>query len=261
LRLPRSANRRAPGLDDAQDAVLRAHLPIYASLPEELRRRAGMLTHALLQRLRFVGCNGLAITDPIRLVIAFQPCLLLANRGIDALGGLASVLVYPDEFLVHERDEDDAGVVTEGSRALSGQTIDTSRIVLSWQDVLDGLSVHGSEGYNVVIHEFAHHLDHVAEGLLSASPARLQATAPDSWHDVLAREYDALCAAVAAGEDSLIDPYGAEDPAEFFAVATETFFELPQELADHNPRLFDLLREFFDLDPREWRRASGTGRD
>ncbi|MEO7774305.1 MAG: zinc-dependent peptidase [Steroidobacteraceae bacterium] len=237
--------RPMPGLDAGQDALLRTQLPVYARLPSELRERCGILTRQLLQRLRFVGCNGLELTATMRLVIGFQACLMLANRGIDAYGDLASVLVYPDQFVVQESDVDEAGVVTEGTRALSGQSIDTARIVLSWRDVLD--SIAGEEpGYNVVLHEFAHHLDHSVDGLLSSR------TAHSTWHDVLTQEYDALCDAVDADAPTLIDPYAAEDPAEFFAVITETFFELPYELAAQHARLYELLREFYDLDPREW---------
>jgi protein-glutamine gamma-glutamyltransferase len=254
-KVPRSAGARPQSLTVAQSALLRAHLPVYSRLGDELRERSGIFTRMLLRRLRFVGCNGLEVTETMRLVIGFQACLMLANRGIDAYGDLASVLLYPDEFVVREQEVDEAGVVTEGTRALSGQSIDTARIVLSWQDVKQGLATpEKNAGYNVVIHEFAHHLDQVVDGMLSGGSIQ---GAAGGWHEVLAREYTILCIAVDAGEATLIDPYGAEDPAEFFAVATETYFELPHELAQQHAGLFTALAGLYALDPREWMPVRG----
>jgi Mlc titration factor MtfA (ptsG expression regulator) len=158
------------------------------------------------------------------------------------------VLLYPDEFLVTESDEDEAGVVTEGTRALSGQTFDTSRIVLSWRDVQE--SGADGEAYNVVLHEFAHYLDHDFDGALTEKQDSAGALA--DWHEVLAHEYGALNAAVRRNEPTLIDPYGAEHPAEFFAVATETFFEQPREMKLQHARLYGELQRFYGLDPAGW---------
>jgi MtfA peptidase len=170
------------------------------------------------------------------------------RRDVRIYRELHSVLVYPNEFVVEESEVDDAGVITEGSRALSGQTLDTDKIVLSWSDVQESGN---GDGYNVVLHEFAHYLDHTVGGALTARAAN-GSNALDDWHDVLHREYQALCDAVDRGEDTLIDPYGAEDPAEFFAVATETFFELPQALLEHHPALYTTLKNFYALDPARW---------
>jgi MtfA peptidase len=159
------------------------------------------------------------------------------------------VLVYPDEFVVQQRHEDEAGVVTEGREALSGQTEDTDRILLSWADIERGFA--GDEAYNVVLHEFAHLLDHVVGGELSRRPGGTAST----WHDVMEVEFDALCDAVDAGEETLIDPYGAEDPAEFFAVCTEVFFELPGPLQARHPALYAVLVAFYGTDPAGWEAA------
>ncbi|HEX7417261.1 MAG TPA: M90 family metallopeptidase [Steroidobacteraceae bacterium] len=234
-------------------ALLACRVPLYARLPATLRAQLEAPIRAFLQRVAFIGCDGLAVSDEMRLVIAAQAALLIVNRDPRSYAGLFSVVIYPDEFVVTEEDIDDIGVVTEGKRALSGQTIATDRIVLSWRDVQE----RGPPGdaYNVVLHEFAHFLDHAEDGGLASRAAdgnRRTAGALARWHDVLEREYARLCAAVDGGAETLIDPYGSEDPAEFFAVATETFFELPQALRMRHPQLYAALQGFYRLDPAGW---------
>jgi MtfA peptidase len=228
--------------------VLERSLPLYRRLPRDLRSALEPHVRRFLVEVEFVGCNGLEITEEMRLVIALQACLLVCRRDPRAYGSLYSVLVYPDEFVVAERDEDESGVVTEGERALSGQTLDTARIVLSWRDVQD--SSREGDAYNVVLHEFAHYLDHSVEGALT-SPGSKQRELAD-WHRLLEREYERLCDEAERGVDTLIDPYGAEEPAEFFAVATETFFEQPRELERRHPELYEALARFYGLDPARW---------
>jgi Mlc titration factor MtfA (ptsG expression regulator)/transglutaminase-like putative cysteine protease len=254
--LPRIRRRHAlqaqPGLPPAAIADVRRMLPLYLRMPVPLRLRASAVARQFLRQVRFEGCGGLLLTDAMRHVIAFQAGLLVASRGFTPYRSLRSVLVYPDEFVVQQRLEDDAGVVTEGSDALSGQTEDSSRILLSWADIERGFA--GDEAYNVVLHEFAHLLDHVVGGDLSRRPG----SSDSSWHDVLEVEYDALCDAVDAGEDTLIDPYGAEDPAEFFAVCTEVFFERPGALQARHADLHAVLVSFYGTDPAAWSAAQPT---
>jgi len=229
-------------------ALLEEKVPLYRRMPQDLRLRLEPPVRAFLADVRFVGCQGLEVTDEMRLVIAVQACLLIVERDPRAYEALASVLLYPDQFIVNETDEDEAGVVHEGESVLSGQSLDTSRIVLSWRDVQESL-VEG-DAYNVVLHEFAHYLDNSVGGTLTDLTARRAAL--EAWHDVLHREYEALCDAVDRGEDVLIDPYGAESTVELFAVATETFFETPRELREHHPALYAELKGFYGLDPAAW---------
>jgi len=228
--------------------ILEESVPLYRRIPAPIRARLEPAVRAFLEDVRFVGCQGLEVTDEMRLVIATQACLLVVERDPRAYEMLSSVLLYPDEFVVSEAEVDEAGVVTEGERALSGQTVDTARIVLSWRDVRE--SGAAGEAYNVVLHEFAHYLDHSVDGALTDSGERREAF--EAWHDVLHDEYEALCDAIERGEETLIDPYGAEHPAEFFAVATETFFELPQGMREHHPALYAQLNRFYGLDPASW---------
>ena len=158
---------------------------------------------------------------------------------------LRAILVYPDEFVVRDDVEED-GVVTARERVLAGQSWDTARILLSWRDVRAA-----GDGYNVVIHEFAHYLDQ-EEGAANGAPLLDGPRDYARWADVMQRAYDELEARAAAGEDTLLDPYAAEDEAEFFAVASETFFELPRELRTEHPELYRELSGFYRLDPASW---------
>ena len=244
--------RRRAAMARPLPPALRAHIyrnvPLRARLPAELAERHDALVGAFLDEKEFVGCDGLEVTDEIRATIAAHACLLvLGRRGhYDALH---SVLVYPTGFWVEDEVEDDAGVVERRRRDLSGEAWESSRIILSWEDVLEARHRPG-EGYNVAVHEFAHYLE--VEGLGLASIGGTRPRALEAWSTDLSQEYEALAAAVDRGEDTFVDPYGAEDPTEFFAVATEEFYDRPAELRVVHPRLYALLREFYGLDPAAW---------
>lgn len=248
LRRARALSRtlRAPFPPAWRQSLTR--VPLYRRLPPAERERVELAARRLLHRVHFIGCAGLVVTDDMRLVIATQAALLVAHRDPRAYDGLYSVLVYPAEFVVEDHEEDEFGLVTTGRRALSGQAIDVSRIVLSWEDIEAGLA--GDDGYNVVLHEFAHHLDHVSEGALTDGGATAPAVA--RWHAALQDAYETLCDAVDRGEDTLIDPYGAEDLVEFFATATEVFFERAAEFRATHAGLHAQLRDFYGVDPAAW---------
>jgi Mlc titration factor MtfA (ptsG expression regulator)/transglutaminase-like putative cysteine protease len=225
-------------------ADLEAQCALYRRAPPALREQAIALAEQLIRRKHFVGCNGLQVTVAMKRVIAFSACMLVVRHGLQQYESLRSVLIYPGEFIVESEREDEAGVVSTSRETLSGQAIDVARIVLSWPDVLAA----GEPGsvYNVVIHEFAHHLDHALDDRLSSAGS-------EPWHALLQREYAALCSAVDHGAETLIDPYGAEDPAEFFAVLTETFIEQPRALRDWHAGLYRALAQLYGLDPAEWK--------
>jgi Mlc titration factor MtfA (ptsG expression regulator) len=243
-RARRRAGRMAEPLAAAARAAIERNVPAVSHLPPPLRARLESLVSAFVAEKEFVGCNGLVVTDEIRATLAALACLLvLGRRGhYDALH---SVLVYPTAFWVEDEIEDEAGVVEQRRRVLSGEAWDSSRIILSWEDVLEAARAPG-EGYNVALHEFAHYLD--AEGAGLAEGGR----AVSAWADELALEFDAMLDAVDHGEYTFLDPYAAEDEAEFFAVATEDFIDRAAELRAAHPRLYALLREFYGLDPAGW---------
>jgi Mlc titration factor MtfA (ptsG expression regulator) len=248
LRARRRTSRFSEPFPPEWRALLHQSLPLYRRIPHTVRLQLEPVVRAFLADVRFVGCRGLELTDEMRLVIATQACLLIVARDPHAYASLRSVLLYPDEFIVKQTDQDEAGVVHEGEDVLSGQSVDTSQIVLSWPDV----QASGAEDdiYNVVLHEFAHFLDNSVDGALTDTGSRREAF--EAWHDLLDREYQALCDAVDRGDDTLIDPYGTESTAEFFAVATETFFERPSHMQRLHPALYAELASFYGLDPADW---------
>jgi Mlc titration factor MtfA (ptsG expression regulator) len=244
LKRRRRAGLLASPLPEAARAML-ARTRAYRRLPPALRPRLIERVRVFLAEREFVGCGGLAITDAIRAEIASQACLLILNRSEHVFDELRSILVYPDEFVVRDAVEEH-GVVTARERTLAGQSWDTARIILSWRDVRDA-----GDGYNVVIHEFAHYLDE-EEGAANGAPLLYGPRDYARWADVMQRAYDELAARADAGEDTLLDPYGVEDEAEFFAVASETFFELPRELRAEHPELYAELAGYYRLDPALW---------
>ena len=249
-RAKRRAARMAEPLPDLARAAIDRNVPSVRRLPPELRARLESLVGAFLAEKEFIGCNGLVVTDEIRSTIAALACLLVLDRR-GHYDELHSILVYPAAFWVEDEVEDEAGVVAKRRRVLSGEAWESSRIILSWDDVLEAVRFPG-EGYNVALHEFAHYLD--AEGLgLAAGERPISA-----WADDLAREFEQLLDAVDRGEFTFLDPYAAEDETEFFAVATEDFFERPVELHAAHPRLYGLLREFYGLDPAGWLAGATT---
>lgn len=244
LRGIRRAMRRSPAIDDHAD--LAGRVPLYDRLPASLRPGIAQLATQLERRVHFTGCGGLALTPFMRRAIAFTAAVPVVNRGAGLYADLRSVLVYPDEFVVTQESMDEDGVVTQGTDVLSGQTEDTSRVLLSWNDIELGHA--RDDGYDVVLHEFAHVIDHHLDGRLTRRGGKGDA----SWHEVLEAEYETLCRQVDAGEETLIDPYGAEDPVEFFAVATEAFFGRAVQLREHHPGLYAALCRLYLLDPAGW---------
>jgi Mlc titration factor MtfA (ptsG expression regulator) len=249
LRSRRRALQRRTPLSEADRMYLRRRVPLYVAMPAALRDRLDGLVNVFLAEKEFVGCQGLTVTRPMRLSIAAQACLLVLGRDEHIYDALHSVLVYPSQFVVRDEWHDEHGVVTEEERILSGQAWDVSRILLSWEDVTTPGS--GAEAYNVVLHEFAHYLDHEAGGV-GGAPLLGGPDEHQRWAATLQAEFDALRSAVDRGDQTLLDPYAAEDEAEFFAVVTEAFFEAPRELSRLHPHLYDRLREYYRLDPAAW---------
>lgn len=244
----------------APDAIacIQRNVPLRRRLPAELAARHDGLVGAFLAEKEFVGCGGLVVTDEIRATIAALASLLvLGRRGhYDALH---SILVYPSAFWVEDEIEDEAGVVERRRRDLSGEAWEASRIILSWEDVMESARFPG-EGYNVALHEFAHYLDTEGLGLAAppmsahgaTDPAPSRVRALGAWSADVVREFEALQEAVDRDEETFLDPYAAEDATEFFAVATEDYFERPRELRQAHPRLYALMKEFYGLDPAAW---------
>ena len=230
--------------------VLRQRVPLVARLPANLQLRLKQDMLVFLAEKPFVGCAGLQVTDEMRVTIAAQACLplLRARRGYYAQQH--RIVGYPQPLLVPHQHVGDDGVQSEGLQTLSGQSWTQGQVILSWPDVLQG-AADPDDGHNVVIHEFAHQLDQ-AKGFANGAPLLRSRQAYRAWSGVMQTEFDALRQRLAVGEDGLLDPYAATDPAEFFAVCSEVFFERPQELAAQHPLLYVQLSNYYRVQPLSW---------
>lgn len=243
----RRERARRGAFPEAWRAILRRNVAAYRALPPDRRGKLEELVRVFLAEKSFIGCAGQAIDDEVRLTIAAQACLLLLGRERGFFPRLGTVLVYPGAFLVERIRPEPSGVLQEHRQVLTGESWTNGQVVLSWQDVLEGGRI-GDDGRNVVIHEFAHQLDQ-EKGYANGAPMD---AVRRSWAQVFSREYAVLQQRATMGEPTLIDPYGATAPEEFFAVASEVFFERPQALAEQHPALYSELARYFALDPRAW---------
>lgn len=247
--LRRARIRRQPFPPEWRE-ILRRRVPFVRHLPADLQLQLKKHMQVFLAEKPFIGCAGLAITDEMRVTIAAQACLLLLNRPRPGYyPQLRQVLVYPGAFAVDRVHADGSGVLQEQRLALSGESWSQGQVILSWQDTLDGAAV-PTDGHNVVIHEFAHQLDQ-ENGAANGAPW-LPRRARERWAQVMAAEFARLQSAVDAGAPTLLNPYGATNPAEFFAVASEVFFEQPQALAEQHPALYEELSRCYRLNPLSW---------
>ncbi len=234
-------------LDTDRLAIIERNVPYYHRLEPDMRRRLQGLVQVFLDEKSFEGCGGIEISDEIRLTVAAHACILLLGRDAGLFPKLRTILVYPDNYVAPVSDRGPGGVVTEGIQARSGESWSFGNVVLSWRDVLLCSSPNRT-GRNVVLHEFAHQLDSES-GSNEGAPVLPRPEMYADWARVLGREYQSLIAAAEWGLPTLLDPYGATSPAEFFAVATECFFEKPVEMSLMHPELYDQLRLFYRQDP------------
>jgi Mlc titration factor MtfA (ptsG expression regulator) len=254
--------RRRP-FPAAWRAIVRQRVPQVARLPTDLQLQLKRHMQVFLAEKRFVGCAGLVITDEVRVSIAAQACLLLLNRRTDYFARLREILVYPGSFVVDSVRGDASGVLHQRREARAGESWTQGQVVLSWDDALDG-AVRPDDGRNLVIHEFAHQLDQ-EKGHANGAPWISGAVGRIRWARVLGEAFERAqgeARTAAAERESmgaaeplaapLIDPYGLTDPAEFFAVVSEVFFERPRALADQYPRLYQAFRSLYRVDPQAW---------
>lgn len=233
--------------------ILSERIPVYTALKEEQRWKLEQMIQIFLDEKQFYGCAGLVITDLVRLCIAAEACLLMLGQSGPIYPGLHSILVYPSGFIAKRESFQEDGTIVAGEHHLLGESWSNGRVILSWDDVEEGARDF-TDGHNVVLHEFAHQLDSAAGSTNGAPP--LRSNSYQTWAAVFSENFADLQSRVMHGKHTVMDRYGATNPAEFFAVATETFFEKPDELFEQRPELFRELQQYYRLDPREWRVAA-----
>ena len=235
--------------------LLQAKWRLYPRLPPEVRQRLHGCVHVLLDEKRFEACGGLPeITLEMHVLIAAQAALLIAGRPVEEhqfYPDLISILVYPGSFKDKGRR---TFSLREGEGDLRlGESWTSGSVILSWHSVKRG-AAGDHDGINVVFHEFAHQIDQ-ADGEPDGVPEFDDPEDAAQWSSVFSGRYQELIEDVAHGSHPLLDEYGASDPAEFFAVSTETFFEKPREMDREMPDLYDELADFYGLDPVKWRKC------
>ncbi|MDZ8050203.1 MAG: zinc-dependent peptidase [Aulosira sp. ZfuVER01] len=231
-------------------AIIENNLPIYLKLTPDERRRLQGHIQVFLAEKQFIGCKGLQVTEEMKLTIASVACLLLLNERGEYFSKLRSILIYPSTYLVNETVATGDYVIEERREARLGESWSRDQVVLSWEQVQQDTH-NWKDGHNVVLHEFAHQLDQ-EDGKAEGVPILPQKSDYPIWAQVMTAEYQQLCNDVQQGVTTVMDSYGATKPAEFFAVATETFFEKPHQLLQKHPALYELLQRYYQVDPGQW---------
>jgi Mlc titration factor MtfA (ptsG expression regulator) len=234
-------------------AVLERY-PFTRALAADERGRLRDCVVLFLDEKTIVGAGGLEVNGEMRLAIAAQACMPILNLGLDFYRGWSEVIVYPGEFVAEYDYVDEDGVQHHVEEPMSGESWLAGPVVLSWADA----ERRGEEGYNVVIHEFAHKLD-MLNGDANGFPPLHSGMSSDEWSRVFGAAYEEFRARVEREERTAIDPYAAEAPAEFFAVLSEAFFEIPETVRAEHPAVYAQLAAFYRQDPAA--RPAGAAAD
>ena len=235
-------------LDPQLEKILRENIYPYKRLSEKMKKELQGLINIFLDEKDFEGCGGLEITDEIRITIAAEACLLLLNRNItECFPELRTILVYPSAYVASGAEAIGNNRVENVASTRAGESWQNGNVVLSWDHVKHGV-MNYDDGHNVVLHEFGHQLDQMSG---SANGAPLL-TSYHTWAMVMGGNFEELCKKVKKHKKDVLDAYGATNPAEFFAVATETFFEKPEKLKRDHPDLYQELLEYYKVNPIDW---------
>ena len=240
---------RAEVLPAHFESLLERNVPLYQRMPAALRAELRGYVNVFLADKIFVGCDGLEVTDEMRATVAGNACVLLLSRAPDHFAGFKTILLYPETFAA-PLVEYDGEVVTEQLDARSGESWDGGPVILAWSDVLEGIR-DPHDGHNVVLHEFAHKLDE-ENGGVDGLPILREAEDYEDWARVFTREFADLVDKAQRHHQAFLDQYGATSPPEFFAVATEAFFERGALMRRRLPDLYMQLQKFYGVDPASW---------
>ena len=229
-------------------ALLEDRVPLVRRLAPGEWDRLFELVQTFLREKHFEGGGGLEVTDEMKIIVAAQACLLILHLDAGCYPGVRTIILYPSTFLRRSPAIDGrmyVGVIPH-PEPLLGEHV-RGAVVLAWDSSLHGASETG-DGQNVVLHEFAHQLDH-EDGVTNGAPLLDDDEAAQEWGRVMTGAYEQLWRDVEHNRHTLIDEYGASDPAEFFAVVTECFFERPHAMQRHHPELYGVLKQFYRQDP------------
>lgn len=238
----------AKALSDDQRAIVAEQVPLVRKLPPEFHGKLEGKINAFLNQVKFIGCNGLEVTEEMQLSIAAQACLLIVNSDT-WYDHLSTVLIYPGAFKSRQTERH-GYVVTERETVRTGESWSRGPVILSWEHTKQG-AINETDGHNVVFHEFAHQIDDLS-GHTDGAPNLSDGQNFADWERVFVQAYDSHIQYLQAGRTTVFDDYGASGHEEFFAVAVEVFFERPVVLKLKEPAVYEQLAMLFQLDPATW---------
>jgi Mlc titration factor MtfA (ptsG expression regulator) len=227
--------------------ILDTSVPYYGLLSEDLKQTLRNHLVIFMDEKLFEGCQGLEITEEMKIIISAYACVLLLGEPAGYYPDLQSILVYPDDYIAPVHEESEGGIISEGTQARKGESWDLGSIVLSWDDIRENIN-HRSSNQNLIFHEFAHQLDDhysLTAGIGEAGEVFRE----DEWTRILAEAFRKLQRKARRGSPCVLDAYGATHPAELFSVATEAFFLNPYQLQREFSKLYDVLKTFYNIDP------------
>ena len=228
--------------------LLQENVPLYTRVPSELKSHLHGCIQLFIHEKQFVG-RDIEINDTIRLTIAANACMLLLHQQQQRFANFTTVIVYPDTYVAQQTNHHDSLESIEHSRR-AGESWVRGPIVLSWGDSIRG-SINQHDGHNVILHEFAHKLDEQS-GAMNGLPELRNNAHYTEWANILNDEFASLKRRAEKGKNSVLDEYGTVSPPEFFAVATESFFEKPKQMKKKLPELYQQLSRFYAIDPASW---------
>lgn len=236
-------------LDEHRWQAALARVALTRGFSADEARRLRELVILFLHEKRIEAAGEVTLDDDMRLVIAIQACVPILNLGLDYYTGWYAVIVYPQQFRPQHEYVDEAEVVHVEDDWKMGETWAHGPVILSWEDVQNSGA---NDGFNLVIHEFAHKLD-MLDGAANGAPPMHANMQLAQWSQVFTEAYADFCNRVERDEATDIDPYASESPAEFFAVCSEAFFEIPHTVRQHYPQVYEQLALYYRQDPiRRW---------
>ena len=232
------------------ETYLLANLPIYGVLPTERRASLKENISRFIPLVYWEATGELELTEEMIVTVAAQACLLTMNMQGNPYSILKTIIIFPKVFVHQGESRGSGGTVTKSRHRVSGISYGSGTVSLAWdQTQHGGRNMH--DGQNVVFHEFAHQLDQ-ADGYANGAPILKRPADYKTWARVMEKAYEKLVDRSSKGKVTLLDDYGATNPAEFFAVATETFFEKPGKLNKRYPELYEIMSQYYQLDPKAW---------
>ncbi|MBW0148959.1 M90 family metallopeptidase [Marinobacter arenosus] len=230
---------------DAWRRELENSVPLYRNLSADLKHQLEQHVQLFLAEKTFYGCDGFDVDDRVRITIAGHACLLILARPFREYDEVRSILVYPDVYRVRA-PERDGMVVSVSEQIRAGEASSLGQVVLAWSECEEG-AMNPEGAHNVILHEFAHQLDYL-DGSADGAPP-LYGRQAEAWQHTMTRAYEDLRHSLQHHHQGWLDPYGATQPAEFFAVLTEAFYQQPQYLKDTQPAVYAVLCDYYRLDP------------